>query len=101
MGARIAERRKQLGFTQERIAELSGVSPQFFSSIETGSKNMRVENLARICRALRVSADYILFGTTNPTDLSRMQSLLLALDGEQLHCVEEIVQYLIKASASK
>ena len=38
MGARIAERRKQLGFTQERIAELSGVSPQFFSSIETGSK---------------------------------------------------------------
>ena len=41
IGRRIAMRRKQLGLTQAQAAELSGLTQQFFASVETGKKNMR------------------------------------------------------------
>ena len=38
MGKRIAQRRKELGLTQEKAAERCGLSLQFFASVETGGK---------------------------------------------------------------
>ena len=38
MGKRVAQRRKELGLTQEKAAERCGLSQQFFASIETGGK---------------------------------------------------------------
>ena len=32
MGKRVAQRRKELGLTQEKAAERCGLSPQFFAS---------------------------------------------------------------------
>ena len=40
MGKRIAQRRKELGLTQEKAAERCGLSLQFFASVETGGKNV-------------------------------------------------------------
>lgn len=38
IGRRVAMRRKQLGLTQAQAAELSGLTQQFFASVETGRK---------------------------------------------------------------
>lgn len=97
MGARIATRRKQLGYTQEQVAELAGLSHQFFSSVEAGKKNMRAENVVKLCRALNVSTDYILTGKSNAIDMNNLTAMLQPLDEKQLRCAEEIIKNLLVA----
>ena len=53
MGKRVAQRRKELGLTQEKAAERCGLSQQFFASIETGGKNVRGESLLELDQLLQ------------------------------------------------
>ena len=55
MGKRVAQRRKELGLTQEKAAERCGLSQQFFASIETGGKNVRGESLLKLAMGLDIS----------------------------------------------
>lgn len=97
MGARIATRRRELRLTQEEAAELAGVSPQFFSNVETAAKNIRAENVVRVARALRTSTDYLLTGKSGRLDAESIASMLQKLDGKQLRCAEEIIKNLLVA----
>ncbi|HAH88158.1 MAG TPA: hypothetical protein DCL60_12400 [Armatimonadetes bacterium] len=54
IGARIKERRKVLGITQERLSELSGLSTNFIATIEIGQKTPSLETLVKLSRALGV-----------------------------------------------
>ena len=93
---RIIARRKQLGLTQEQLAERSGLSPQFFSSVETGKKNIRAENVVRLSQVLGVSTDYLLTGRHNSTDIDGVASLLWELDEPHLRCAETILKSLVE-----
>ena len=73
IGKRILDRRKQLGLTQEALAEKAEVTTQFVSYAESGKRAMRPENLLKISEALGVSADYLLTG-----DMIDKDSLLLS-----------------------
>lgn len=90
-------RRKQLGFTQEQAAEKSGLSHQFFSTVETGRKNLRAESIIKVAEALEVSTDYLLLGTVNETDTNNVSKLLSGLSGTELHYLEEIIKNYLKA----
>lgn len=54
MGAAIRARRKELGLSQEQLAERVGVSYQQVQRYENGSSTLNVENVQRIARALAV-----------------------------------------------
>jgi len=96
MGTRIAERRKQLGWTQEQAAEASGLSWQFFACVERGIKNIRAESLLNLSRAMNVSADYILTGKRSKVDYGYLSKYLEPLSEMQLKCLEEILKnYLL------
>lgn len=96
MGARIAERRKQLGWTQEQAAEASGLSWQFFACVERGIKNIRAESLLNLSRAMNVSADYILTGNPSKVNYGYLFKYLEPLSEMQLKCLEEILKnYLL------
>lgn len=101
MGKRIMERRKALGLTQENLAEQCGVTPQFVSHAENGSRIMRTENLLRLSSALGVSADYLLTGDTVDKDLLVLSNKLQKLSPVLLHSVEAIVDELIRISAKE
>lgn len=102
IGRRIASRRKQLGLTQEQVAELSGLSHQFFACVERGLKNMRAENVIKLSKALNVSADYILMGNSNAADYEYISGLMKPLNEVQLKCLEEIIKnYLIACGYEK
>jgi transcriptional regulator with XRE-family HTH domain len=60
MGARIKARRKELHLTQEQLAELVGLSASFLGHIERGTRIASLETLCALCRALNVSADYLI-----------------------------------------
>lgn len=44
--------RQELGLSQEQLAELSGLHRTYISSIERGARNVGVDNIERIARAL-------------------------------------------------
>lgn len=97
LGKRIAKRRKQLGYTQEQMAELAGLSHQFFSSVEAGKKNIRAENVVRLSQALKTSTDYILTGKSNAIDRNEIVSMLEGLNDAQLRHAEEIIRNFVEA----
>ncbi len=59
---RIAAVRKAAGLTQEQLGELVGVSRQAVSKWEAGQTVPDAATVATLCRALHVSADYVLLG---------------------------------------
>lgn len=91
IGNRITERRKQLGLTQEALAEKGDMTPQFVSYAEAGKRAMRPENLLKISSALEVSADYLLTGEIVDKDLLILSDKLRSLSSTQLRIIESIV----------
>lgn len=55
LGRRIAELRREKGFTQEALAEAMGVSRNHIADIELGVRNTGVWSLLLICGALGVA----------------------------------------------
>lgn len=53
-GRRIRYLRRRRGLTQEQLAELSEVSPEYISKIERGAASPSFTVIALIARALRV-----------------------------------------------
>ena len=91
IGQRIAERRKQLGMTQEMLAERGDMTPQFVSYAEAGKRAMRPENLLKLALALEVSTDYLLTGDVIDKDLLLLSEKLSRLTSEQVRIVESII----------
>lgn len=52
IGGYIVERRDTLRISQERLAELSGVSVHTLSNLETGNGNVTLETLLKITKIL-------------------------------------------------
>lgn len=96
MGIRIAQRRKELRFTQEQLAEKMGVSLQTISCIELGKKAVRPENLANLCTYLNVTADYILYGRRNEQQMNDTVLKLSALGQEEYQAVQTMIELLYK-----
>ena len=91
IGKRIVERRKKLGLTQEALAEIGDMTPQFVSYAESGKRAMRPENLKKISEALGVSADYLLTGDVIDKDMLILSDKLRNLTPSQLRIVENII----------
>lgn len=91
LGRRIQARRKHLGLTQEALAELCDVTPQFISYAEAGLRAPRPENLLKLATGLAVSVDYLLTGQTTDKDVSVLAQKLRRLTPNQLRAVETIV----------
>ncbi len=62
IGRRVRLARQARGLTLEALAEAAETSNQFLSQIEKGEQTMTVVKFGRLARALRVSADYLIFG---------------------------------------
>lgn len=95
IGNRISERRKQLGFTQELIAEKMNVSVQMVSNLERGNKAIKIENLLKVSDILGVSTDYILKGRYNDKDFETIVSKLSNLNERDLKMIEMLIDYCL------
>lgn len=95
MGQRIMTRRKSLCFTQEELAEKIDVSTQMISNLECGKKAIRPENLAKVCRVLDISADYILTGVnTNNQEINIIAEKLMKLSNKEFEIVSDLIDYM-------
>lgn len=56
----IANARTINGITQKELADKCGLTPYWISHFECGRRAPNLANFVKLCRALRVSSDYIL-----------------------------------------
>ena len=96
IGRRISERRKQLGYTQEQLAEEMDVSIQMISNLERGIKAIRIENLTRISQILGISTDYILTGKRTVQDTNTLADQISHLKDDQQKMIEMLVAYCLR-----
>ena len=61
-GERIRNKRNELDFTQEFVADKLGISLRFYQMIERGEKSVSLDTLAGLSKILNISIDYLLFG---------------------------------------
>ena len=54
VGMRIRELRWAKGISQEALADEAGVHRTYMGSVERGERNISLENIVRIAKALRV-----------------------------------------------
>lgn len=59
IGSRIRARRRHLGYSQQRLADLTGMSRQHLSTIEIGSVTPSPFFAARLADALQVSPGWL------------------------------------------
>ncbi|TBL69790.1 helix-turn-helix domain-containing protein [Paenibacillus thalictri] len=70
VGERIRSIRKTRGLTQERLAELSGLSFTYISDVERSSRNISLESLGRIIIALGIKPAQLFENTEDVEDHS-------------------------------
>lgn len=95
IGKRIQERRKQLGFTQEHLAEMMNVSIQMVSNLERGNKAIRIDNLINLSQILDISTDYILTGKETADDIQALTSRIAQLPDRDRKMVKMLVDYCL------
>lgn len=54
VGILVANHRRARGFTQQRLAELTGMSPDMISRIETGGTGLRFPTIEKLAEALQI-----------------------------------------------
>lgn len=96
IGTNLYKARKEKGYTQQQLAEMIGVTEQTISNAENGGKAMRPENIAKICKVLGISADYLLFGTENRAALSVSEEEFAKLTPEQRESIRQILDNCLK-----
>jgi len=68
-GARLAELRKYVGFSQERLSLESGIARSYLGEVERGQRNLALINICRLADTLGVPP-YVLLdfdGTASPS----------------------------------
>lgn len=60
IGLRLRRRRTELGYSQERLAELAGLHPTYIGQIERGEKNLTLDSLHKVTRALQLPMSQLL-----------------------------------------
>ena len=99
MGQRILARRKTLGLTQDDLAEMIGVTPPMISNLEQGKKAIRPDNLAKVCKALGLRADFVLYGADTQTAVDVIADKLTQLTEAELQIVNDMIDALNKNRA--
>lgn len=101
LGENIRRERERAGYTQERLSEMIDMSTQNLSTVERGMAGVSLKMLRRICEALKVSADDLLFGQREKSDGEALIRKLERLDARQMRIVQEVLSALLEAFALK
>ena len=69
--ARLKNLREDSDFTQSQVGEIISKSQQGYNHIETGRAELKIEDLAALCKFYNVSADYIIGLTDEKTSYQK------------------------------
>lgn len=67
VGRNISRCRRECGYTQEKLAVLSGVGESYLGRLELGKENVSVKTLERLAEVLGVEINELLMRKTVPS----------------------------------
>jgi len=97
IGEQVRIAREQAKLTQEMLAEKIDVSPQYISDLERGVVGIALSTLKKLCCALGITSDQILFGTQPQERGSVLSNACYALTDKQFALLVEMVNCYVKA----
>ena len=97
VGANIKREREKAGFTQDQFSELLGIGSKSLSSIERGVVGVSLTTLLKICDALHISANALLYEQAQKNDANSIALQLQRLSPEQFQIASDVITNLIKA----
>ncbi len=97
IGRRLARARTEKGFTQEQLANMTGLSIKMLSAAENGHKAMRPENIIKICESLSISADFLLRGESSFLGAIVERERLSSLTLKQRDALSKIISDFLSA----
>ncbi|MBO5122331.1 MAG: helix-turn-helix transcriptional regulator [Oscillospiraceae bacterium] len=95
IGKRIQGRRKQMGLTQEQLADKMDVSIQMVSNLERGNKSIRIENLIKLSEILNISTDYILTGKETAEDMQVLIEQMTSLSQKERKMMKLLMDFCL------
>ena len=54
LGKQVRQYRTELGYTQEKLEELTGLDRSYISGVERGARNPSIKNISKLAKALKV-----------------------------------------------
>ncbi len=94
IGARVKSARETRNMTQENLAELMDVSPQYISDMERGVVGLSLQSLKRACIVLGVSSDFLLFGKEEENRADRLTGKCRGMTDERFGLLLGIAEVL-------
>ena len=85
IGERIKDRRQEIGYTQEKIAEEMQVSTVYMSRIERGVTEISLKRLAQIAGILKIT----------------IEELITGIKLEKIECINKELNEILKECNSK
>jgi len=73
LGDRIKQRREELGWTQEALANRAGLSKGFVSDIENGKRGIGAQSLLDVAQVLGMSLDYLMKGSEEASSAQEIE----------------------------
>lgn len=97
LGLRVKQCRKNQNFTQEKLAEVTNVTPHYIYEIEKGLKMMSLSTLTDLSTALNTTTDYLLFGASSlpDTNADRLNNLTKNLSMQKRESIADILEVTI------
>ncbi len=99
IGSNIKRERTKAGFTQETFSEMIGMGTKSLSAIERGTVGISVPTLLKICKALSVSSNSLLYENSHKNDVQAITERLEHLPPEQFAIANDILCKVLAAFA--
>ena len=97
IGIRIRKLRKKQKMTQERLSELSGISPQHLCQIESAKTKLSLPALVNICNALNVTTDEVLCDVLTADNAEQINSDIAEIFSD---CTQDEIYLMLSVADS-
>ena len=95
IGQRVKDVRREKGFTQETLSESLGISTEHLGRIETGAYRPSLQLIEKICAALEITEEELMFG--NKSDLksnTELANKIACLSPEKQKAISTIIDLI-------
>jgi transcriptional regulator with XRE-family HTH domain len=97
IGVEVRRRRQALGLTLDDLAERSGLSPHYLSTLEDGHRDPRLSTIQAVAKALRVPAAELVGEGAGAPDLPGIGPLFERVPVEAREAILTLLRLLVTA----